>query len=55
MAYKIYISDTLYHRAQGQRLNIRYVDLMDQTNIDTRSGDEIATDIIMSAGLRFAE
>lgn len=55
MAYKIYISDTLYHQAQNQRLTVRFIDILDQKPIDNRSGDEIALDVIQKAGLRFKE
>ena len=54
MAYKIYISDTLYQYSQNQRLSMRYIDLL-KTRVDTRSGDEIAIDVINAAGLRFKE
>lgn len=54
MAYKIYMSDTLYYRGQNKTLTMRYTDLIHQ-HIDNRSGDEIALDVINAAGLRFKE
>ena len=54
MAYKIYISDTLYHQNRNQMLNMRYTDLLNR-HVDNRSGDEIALDVIKTAGLRFKE
>ena len=56
MAYKIYISDTLFNQGQNQRLTTRYADLIDRhtrVNVDTRSADEIVLDVMSSAGLRF--
>ena len=56
MAYKIYISDTLFNQGQNQRLTTRYIDLIDRhtrVNVDTRSADEIVLDVMSSAGLRF--
>ena len=55
MAYKIYISDTLYHQAQNQRLNVRYLDLLDTKPKDNRTSDEIILDVMKTAGLRFKE
>lgn len=54
MAYKIYITDTLYYHGKNQLLNMRYEDLL-KHKVETRTGDEIAIDIINTAGLRFKE
>ena len=51
MAYRIYMTDSLYYRAQNQYMNVRYYDLLNR-KIDNRSGDEIATDVIHKIGLR---
>ena len=55
MAYKIYISDTLYHQSRNEMLTMRYLDLLESKPKDARSGDEIVLDVIRNAGLRFKE
>ena len=53
MAYKIYISDLLfYYQDQSQKLTARFIDVLN-TKVDTRTGDEVALDVISKAGLRF--
>lgn len=54
MAYKVYISDSLFYQAQNQRLTARYHDLLNK-KVDNRTGDEIVFDIMKNAGLRFKE
>lgn len=50
--YRIYIADTLYYQGQGQHITARYGQLFDQAQVqDSRTGDEIAADTIMGAGL----
>lgn len=54
LAYKTYITDSLFYQAQNQRLTTRYYDIINK-KVDDRTGDEIAMDVILSAGLRFKE
>lgn len=60
MAYRVYLTDTLKvltentaKFAGGSVINMRYYDMLNKqrTQKDERSGDEIAADIIRSAGL----
>lgn len=58
-AYRVYVTDTLRnindilaHTYGGNYIQTRYADLMDDTPQDTRTGDEIAKDIIKRAGLK---
>ena len=58
--YRAYITDTLMTICNnfanawgGERLTVRYIDLGKPK--DTRTGDEIAIDIITRAGLTFGE
>lgn len=53
--YRIYASDMLKAIAEslGAEVNERYVDLINN-DVDTRTGDEIAADIIKRAGLKGA-
>lgn len=60
MAYKIYTTDALkavtVNTARfngGSEMKIRFVDLIDKKQVDTRTGDEIALDVIEKAGLSF--
>lgn len=52
MAYMVYMTDTLYYKAKNQMINTRFVDMIEQKNVDNRTGDEIALDIIKKAGLK---
>ena len=49
-AYRLYITDSIYYRGQNKALTIRYEDLFKPQ--DTRSGDEIAADIIKRMELK---
>lgn len=53
MAYRIYVTDSLYLNGQNQRFVKRYSEFigLTQNEVDTRTGDEIAEDIIKRAGL----
>lgn len=53
MAYRIYITDSLFYLGQMKSLNVRYYDLVNPRPKETRTGDEIALDVIEKAGLRF--
>lgn len=45
-AYRLYITDSFYLQGQGKAFRDRFFDLMQPHEIDTRSGEEIAADII---------
>lgn len=49
--YRVYVSDALYWQGQNKTLNKRWVELIEQKPVDTRTPEEIATDIIARAGL----
>jgi hypothetical protein len=47
VAYKMYITDSIYYYNQQKALNVRYYDIIHQSQkVDERTGDEIALDII---------
>lgn len=52
--YKAYVTDLIKSIAEsiGVEVNDRYADLIDNTSKDTRTGDEIALDVIKRAGLK---
>lgn len=50
-AYRIYVTDSLYLQGQGKAFSRRYSDLIKPAAIDTRTGDEIAEDIIKKLGI----
>lgn len=54
-AYRIYITDSIYFYARKQALDYRYSELFVKKNIDNRTGDEVASDIINRIGLRFKD
>lgn len=54
MAYRIFVTDSLYEDAEHMRIasRERYYDyLYNKINTDKRSGDEIAMEVIKKAGL----
>lgn len=57
LAYKNYVAETLYLNAQGKMLTVRFCDIIGrkEQQKDTRSGDEIAMEVIQKAGLVFKE
>lgn len=52
MAFRIYLTDSIYYRNEGKCINIRYAKIINPDPVDTRSGDEIASEIIEKLGLR---
>ena len=54
LSYRIYTTDMLRVVAMGQRIQSvqRYAELIDHAPKDTRSGDEIAADVIQRCGLK---
>ena len=46
VAYKMYITDSIFYYMQDKSINIRYYDIIHQSPKDERTGDEIALDII---------
>lgn len=50
-AYRVYVADSLYCAPRNKQLNKRYAEIIDRTKVDTRSGDEIAAEVIERAGL----
>ena len=52
-AYRIYVTRSLQLSPQGKYINVSLDSLLSPKKIDTRSGDEIATDVIKKAGLQF--
>ena len=50
-AYRVYVTDSLQLAVQNKYLTQRWADLI-SNNVDTRSGDEVALDVIRRAGLR---
>ena len=54
LSYRIYTTDMLRVVAMGQRVQSvqRFAELIDHAPKDTRSGDEIAADVIQRCGLK---
>lgn len=61
-AYMIYMTDTAKAitgntarvASGGQEITKRWIDVVDRKPADTRTGDEIALEVIKAAGLSFA-
>ena len=53
MAYRIFVTDALYEDADHMRIvpSARYYEKINPQEVDKRSGDEIAEDVIKNAGL----
>ena len=54
LSYRIYTTDMLRIMAMGQRIQSvqRYAEVIDHAPKDTRSGEEIAADVIQRCGLK---
>lgn len=52
MLFRNYISDSIYYKQENKYLNVRYSKLLSPDPVDTRSGDDIALDVIKRLGLR---
>ncbi len=50
----MYVADGMYLQGQGKAYGKRYSDIITPHEIDTRSGDEIAADIIRRMELQLA-
>lgn len=50
-AYRIYVTDSMFYQSDNKRLNTRYYDLINK-KIETRSANEIISDVIEKAGLK---
>lgn len=50
--YRLYVTDSLYYQAENKHLSVRYKDIIQPKKIDTRSGDEIALEVINRLGLK---
>lgn len=51
MAFRNYVTDSLQIIPQRKYIAKRYAEMVDFTPKDTRSGDDIAADVIERAGL----
>lgn len=52
-AYRIYVSRSLQLAPQDKYITKNYTDLLKPQKIDTRSGEDIVSDIMLKAGLKF--
>lgn len=55
MAYRFYVSDSLFYYGQNKHLVKRYAEIIKPRQVDNRSGDEIAEDVITRLGLKFGD
>lgn len=46
VAYRVYITDSIFYYMQNKSISIRYYDMLHQSPKDERTGDEIALEII---------
>lgn len=51
LSYRIYVTDSLQAAGQNKYLVTRWAELRAVKPVDTRSGDEIAAEVILRAGL----
>lgn len=52
-AYRIYITRSLQLIPQNRYITMDFMDVLDTKNVDNRSGEDIAIDVIKGAGLSF--
>lgn len=50
-AYRIYVTDSMFYQSDNKRLNTRYYDLINK-KVETRSANEIISDVLNKAGLK---
>lgn len=57
LTYRFFIADNLYYFTEGKRTRLSYSEMRKKLYepVDTRTGDEIAKDVINRLGLRFKE
>lgn len=53
VAYKAYISDSLWAQGEGKRLQKRWAEIIERKPQNTRTADEIVLGVIQNAGLKF--
>lgn len=53
MAYRIYVTEALRNIPQGQWSQKSFYDIINSTEKEEESGDEIVMDIVKRAGLSF--
>lgn len=52
LAYRIYITDSLFYQSDEKRLTKRFYDIIKPAPVDKRSGDDIALDVIGRLSLK---
>lgn len=52
LAYRIYVTDSMFYYGENKRLNVRYKELVYPEQIDNRTGDEVALELIKKLGLK---
>ena len=55
MAYRVYMTDTLFYHNQQKALSTRFYDMIHKPVEDDEKADDIVADILTRAGLRFKE
>lgn len=55
MIYRLYVANSLYYTPQNKMMAKSLQDIWYPVAKDTRTGDEIAFDVITKAGLSFGE
>lgn len=53
LSYQVYVTDALQNIPQNKYSTVRWLDTLKEQ--DTRTGDEIAIDVISSVGLKFGD
>ena len=54
-AYRIYVTKSLQLIPQSKYLTVDFKNLFEKQEVDTRSSDEIVSDIMKRAGLQFGD
>ena len=55
LAYRIYISDTLYQKNLGNMIADRYIDILKKQNEPQKTGEEIVAEVVLNGGLIIEE
>ena len=54
-AYRIYVTKSLQLIPQSKYITVEFAEALNPNNIEDRSGEDIAIDVIKNAGLTFGD
>ena len=52
MAYRVYLTDSLYCLGRNEHMTVRYIDTITNTPAPDKSGDEVVEEVLSKCGLK---